>query len=147
MPRPTDIPRPFGAPARAVAGIALDLIVLDAPSPAQLARFYAGLLGWNVVETHDDDEWAETRPADGVGGIGFQLDPGYQAPTWPDASVPQQAHVDLSVDDLDVAEAHAIALGAHPTGLPSPDSAAGARDRFRVYRDPVGHPFCLVRRA
>jgi len=138
MPPATDIPR-FG-------GIGFDVVVLDAPHPAELARFYAGMLGWPVVETEADDEWAETRPAVGANGIAFQREPDYRAPTWPDATVPQQSHLDFGVDDLEQAEAHAIALGARKTGLPDPASPAGVCDSFRVYRDPVGHPFCLVRR-
>lgn len=129
-----------------VGGIGLDLVVLDAPRPAELARFYARMLGWSSIETEEADEWAETRPAAGASGIGFQRQPDYRPPTWPDATVPQQAHLDFGVDDLDAAEAHAIAVGAQRTGLPDPASPAGMRDSFRVYRDPIGHPFCLVKR-
>jgi hypothetical protein len=37
--------------------------------------------------------------------------------------------------DLDAAEAKVIAIGA--TKLP------GGGEKFRVYADPAGHPFCL----
>jgi hypothetical protein len=56
------------------------------------------------------------------------------APTWPDAAVPQQLHPDLAVDDLDAADERAIALGAHHLDT---------REKFLVYADPVGRPFCL----
>jgi hypothetical protein len=45
-------------------------------------------------------------------------------------------HLDLSVDNLDVAEAAVLELGAvkqtHQPGT-----------TFRVFLDPAGHPFCL----
>ncbi len=47
-------------------------------------------------------------------------------------------HADVLVDDLDVAEAEVLRLGA--TLLEGSDKRIG----FRVYADPVGHPFCLV---
>ncbi|MFF1632952.1 VOC family protein [Leifsonia sp. NPDC058248] len=148
MPSPTDIPSSragSGTRPSAPGAAGLDLVVLDCPHPAELARFYAGVLGW-VVETEDDDSWAEARPSPGATGIGFQSAPGYRAPTWPDETVPQQSHLDVSVDDLEAAEANALRLGARKTGQPSPETPAGRRDSFRVYFDPVGHPFCLVRR-
>jgi hypothetical protein len=67
----------------------------------------------------------------------FQEVSGYNPPRWPDPAYPQQAHLDLLVDDLDASEATALELGA--SRLP-----AGG-DRFRVLADPAGHPFCLVR--
>ena len=45
-------------------------------------------------------------------------------------------HFDVLVDDLDAAEEAAVAWGARR--LP------GGGERFRVFADPVGHPFCLV---
>jgi hypothetical protein len=48
-------------------------------------------------------------------------------------------HVDVLVDDIDAGEAKVLALGA--TRLP------GEGRGFRVYADPAGHPFCLVRES
>jgi hypothetical protein len=45
-------------------------------------------------------------------------------------------HVDVRVDSLDDGEREVVALGA--SRLP------GGGERFRVYADPAGHPFCLV---
>ena len=61
----------------------------------------------------------------------------YNAPEWPNPARPQQAHLDLIVDDLDAGEARALELGA--TRLD------GGGQTFRVYADPAGHPFCLCR--
>ena len=45
-------------------------------------------------------------------------------------------HLDISVADVDAAEPRVLQLGAR--WLP------GGGGDFRVYADPVGHPFCLV---
>ena len=45
---------------------------------------------------------------------------------------PQQAHLDILVDDLDTGEERALALGA--TRLD------GGGQTFRVFADPAGHP-------
>ena len=66
----------------------------------------------------------------------FQQVGDYNPPRWPDPAHPQQAHLDLLVDDLDAGEARALELGA--TRLD------GGGERFRVFADPAGHPFCLV---
>ncbi|WTY84240.1 hypothetical protein OG559_04970 [Micromonospora sp. NBC_01405] len=56
-------------------------------------------------------------------------------PAWPDPERPQQFHLDVTVSDIEAAEEAALALGARR--LP------GEGEGFRVYADPVGHPFCL----
>ncbi len=45
-------------------------------------------------------------------------------------------HLDIEVDDLDAAGAHAVAAGA-VLAVYQP------QDDVRVYFDPAGHPFCL----
>ena len=55
---------------------------------------------------------------------------------WPDPDRPQQFHLDVYVTDVDEAEPKVLALGARR--LP------GGGGDFRVFADPVGHPFCLV---
>ena len=45
-------------------------------------------------------------------------------------------HLDIRVADVDAAEPRVLQLGARR--LP------GGGGDFRVYADPVGHPFCLV---
>ena len=70
-------------------------------------------------------------------GLAFQLAPDLVTPTWPDPAVPQQSHLDLTVDDLDESEAFALRLGARKVEGDVHGSG------FRVYLDPAGHPFCL----
>jgi len=109
------------------------LFVIDCPDPAELARFYAELLG-GESSVDDDGGWARVR----VGTTRFdcQRVEGFRAPEWPGQDVPQQMHLDVDVDDLDEAEAATLAIGAtkHPH---QPGTT------FRVFLDPAGHPFCL----
>jgi hypothetical protein len=108
-------------------------VIIDCPEPRALADFYAALLGTKVVR--DDGDWVTVD--DGRGGkLCFQQAPDLQSPRWPDPDHPQQFHLDIQVDDVEVAEPQVLALGA--TRLP------GEGDDFRVYADPVGHPFCLI---
>ncbi|MET3451077.1 VOC family protein [Curtobacterium sp. 1544] len=115
----------------------LDVVVLDCPDPRALARFYVELLGGEIVAF--DEDWAEIalpftdhRPI-----LAFQQVAEYRAPEWPGQDVPQQSHLDVKVDDLDAGETAVLAIGATATG--------SGTDTFRVYLDPAGHPFCLIR--
>jgi catechol-2,3-dioxygenase len=107
-------------------------VTIDAPDAAALAHFYADLLGMEV--TYQGPEGALI--ADGRRRVMFQQVSGYNPPRWPDPAHPQQAHLDVLVDDLDAVEARALELGATRLG-------AGG-ERFRVFADPAGHPFCLT---
>lgn len=124
--------------APAIGTINLDLVVLDCPDPAALADFYARLLGWSVESA--DGEWVTLRGPEGGIGMAFQKAEGFVAPTWPEGPVPQQFHLDINVPDIEAAEPGVLALGAVKTGRPDPEVGG-----FRVYLDPVGHPFCLCR--
>ncbi|MFJ8000404.1 VOC family protein [Streptomyces sp. NPDC096310] len=114
-------------------------LVLDCPDPHALAGFYAELLGGEVVGAADA-HWVDLR-VDHVKRLSFQRVPGYVPPEWPSTSRSQQLHLDLDVDDMRVREKEVLALGATPLDL---EDDGGKRD-FRVYADPVGHPFCLIR--
>ncbi|WP_430787766.1 VOC family protein [Actinoplanes sp. G11-F43] len=107
-------------------------IVLDCPDPAVLARFYGELLDWKVEVSED---WADVR-ADHGQSLSLQQVADYRAPVWPSQEAPQQMHLDVTVDDLDTAEAAVLALGATKH-----DHQPGTT--FRVFLDPAGHPFCL----
>ncbi len=111
------------------------LVALDCPDPRALAEFYAALTGWPIDED-SSEEWVELVSAGGP-TLAFQRAPAHEAPSWPDGA-PQQAHLDFDVPDLDTGEAHVLDIGATKTDVqPKPD-------RWRVFLDPAGHPFCLV---
>lgn len=121
--------------------IRYSLTALDCPNPLELATFYAQLTGLEVEPLGDvaaaDVDWIELLDRDRA-ILGFQKIPFYVTPTWPEGAVPQQLHLDFNVDDLDAGEARVLALGATKADV-QPGTG------FRVYLDPVGHPFCLVR--
>jgi catechol 2,3-dioxygenase-like lactoylglutathione lyase family enzyme len=108
-------------------------VVIDTADPAGLAGFYSELLGLPV--TYSSADWVVIAEDDRSSGFAFQLAPDHQRPDWPDPARPQQFHLDVMVDDVDVAEPRVLALGA--TLLAGGD---------HVYADPAGHPFCLIRR-
>ena len=111
----------------------LHSVVIDAPDPHALATFYAAVLGMEVKGDPGDD-WVIIT---GAGyRLAFQEAPGLKAPDWPDPERPQQFHLDIRVADIEEAEPKVLELGARR--LP------GEGGDFRVYADPVGHPFCLV---
>jgi catechol 2,3-dioxygenase-like lactoylglutathione lyase family enzyme len=107
-------------------------VTIDAPDASALAHFYGDLLGMEV--TYEGPEGALIA---GAGkSLMFQQVGDYTAPAWPNAERPQQAHLDIIVDDLDSGEARALDLGASRLN--------GGGKRFRVFADPAGHPFCLT---
>lgn len=107
-------------------------VVVDCPRPAELAEFYSELIGLPV--TYRSPDWVVIAGNEQSSGIAFQLAPDHQPPVWPDPARPQQFHLDVMVDDLDVARTAVVALGARALG------------GDHVYADPAGHPFCLIRR-
>jgi catechol 2,3-dioxygenase-like lactoylglutathione lyase family enzyme len=111
-------------------------VVIDCPDPAELADFYAELLGLAV--TYRDEDWVVIARDDTSSGVAFQRAPDHRPPRWPDPERPQQFHLDVMVDDVAAAEPAVLALGAH--------RLTGDAQTSHVYADPAGHPFCLIPR-
>jgi hypothetical protein len=119
----------------------LQCVVLDCSDDEVLARFYHALLGGEV--NRPDRRWSlgggwSTLHLPSGFVLCFQRVADHRPPRWPDPAYPQQSHLDLGVADLDAAHEEALAAGAVLL------SDAGG---WRVYADPAGHPFCLVREA
>ena len=116
---------------------------LDCVEPRELAEFYRQLLGWQWAPGHeepdpDGDEYILIVDPDRPVRIGFQRSDA-AVPPWRAGAI---VHLDLEVDDLAVGHEEAVRLGARPlTG--TPEEEGHPEDPFRVYADPVGHPFCL----
>lgn len=85
----------------------------------------------------DNGEWVVIGIHPGDRHLAFQRSPGYMPPRWPDPTSSQQLHLDIRVDDIGAAERAVVALGARRV-------PAEVETGFRVFLDPVGHPFCLV---
>lgn len=114
-------------------------IVLNAPDPWRLASFWAGLLGGTPVEWYPG--WVTLEPPPHDQRLSFQGTGDGDGPA-------PGVHFDILVGDLDAAQRRVIAAGGTVAGervSPRPGSG-GETVRWRVCRDPAGHPFCLVTR-
>ena len=120
-------------------------IVLDSPDPWALAHFWARLLGGTPVQWYPG--WVTLEPAPHGQRLSFQ---GIRTREG-QAAAPRAAplvHFDVLVGDLAAAHERVVRSGATFTGehvSPKP-GPAGEAVAWRVYRDPAGHPFCLVTR-
>ncbi|QEV18443.1 VOC family protein [Streptomyces alboniger] len=117
-------------------------VVFDCPHPRELAEFYAAVIGGTI---EGDGDWVDLV-APGRVKVSFQRVPDLRPPEWPRGDLnAQQVHLDLDAgrtdEEIDAAQEKVLALGARPLDL---DDDGGKRD-FRVYADPVGHPFCLCK--
>ncbi|MGZ4690634.1 MAG: VOC family protein [Acidimicrobiia bacterium] len=114
----------------------LATVCLDCADVDAMADFYGQLLGWDV--TLREPGWVlMCNPAGGT-GLSFQAEQGYRPPVWPEQPDGQDKmlHLDIKVDDLDAAVAHALASGGR-LAEHQPQSSV------RVMLDPANHPFCL----
>jgi catechol 2,3-dioxygenase-like lactoylglutathione lyase family enzyme len=113
----------------------LENTVIDCPDPRALAQFYCQVLGMKVNEDIDGSVVIGAEP--GPRQLAFQRVDEWVPPRWPDPAYPQQLHLHIRVSDADQAEEELLALGA--------TRSQGQRETgFRVFTDPVGHPFCIV---
>ena len=112
----------------------LAAVSLDSSDPAGLASFWRQLLD---LETYFESDGFVALKGAGV-LVTMQLVEDHVPPDWPDGATPKQLHLELAVDDLEGAEAQALALGARKAATqPNPD-------HWRVLLDPAGHPFCIT---
>ena len=127
-------------------------VVLDGTDIRSLAEFYRQLLGLRYRPGDEPpapgepdpqgEDWLALR---GVGGgmqVAFQQVASLPEATWPEGPIPQQLHLDLTVDstaELDVQHERAMALGARLLE----DLSQDPEEPLRVYADPAGHPFCI----
>jgi catechol-2,3-dioxygenase len=120
----------------------LQCVVLDCADVSELSGFYQALLGGEVNKPDGrwllNDDWATLHVDSGL-VLAFQRVQDHRPPRWGDPARPQQFHLDLGVKDLEQAQEHAFRLGATLV-----DDGGGQRG-WRIYADPAGHPFCLVR--
>ncbi|MFY1669814.1 VOC family protein [Plantactinospora sp. WMMB334] len=116
--------------------LTLTTVNLSASDPGALARFYERLLGWPIIE--EEPDWVVLRNPSGGVGLAVQTEPGYARPSWPARPGDQQmmVHLEIRVDDLASAAAHAVACGATRAEYQPQDDVL-------VHLDPDGHPFCL----
>jgi len=123
-------------------GIEWKGLAIDCEWAGPMARFYEGLLGFEVRDLGPGGRWAQLfDPAGGV-HLNIQGEEWYEPPTWPEApgALTKMMHFEVEVEDLEAAVALAIELGGteNPWQPPTRD-----RTRIRIMLDPAGHPLCL----
>ena len=127
-------------------------VVIDSTDARRSAEFWRQLLGLVYREGHEpppageDDragrEWINLCRPDGTRLLAIEQVEKLTPTTWPDATVPQQLHLDLVVDnveDLDAVHERVLALG----GVLRDDRRDDPEEPLRVYADPDGHTFCV----
>ncbi|MFI6507101.1 VOC family protein [Streptosporangium sp. NPDC050855] len=127
-------------------------VVLDSTDARSLAEFYRSLLGLVYrpgdeppEEGHADErgrDWLVLRTPDGAPQMAVQQVDRLPEVTWPEGGVPQQLHLDLtveSVEDLRVQHERVLRLG----GRLLLDRIDDPEEPLRVYADVAGHPFCV----
>jgi hypothetical protein len=118
-------------------------IVLNSPDPRSLAAFWARLLGGTPTEWYPG--WVTLEPPPHGQRLSFQGVSG-EAESEAKSRTGPIMHFDVLVCDLSAAHERVLALGGafvseHVSPRPGP---GGELVPWRVYEDPVGHPFCLV---
>jgi predicted enzyme related to lactoylglutathione lyase len=118
--------------------LTLEAVTFDANDPARLARFWAGVLDWNLVAPDQQDplDGAALLPGDDTG---FRL---RFVPSSTGKSVPNQLHFDLtSTDRADQEQtvARSLVLGARHI-----DVGQRPEEGHVVLADPEGNEFCVI---
>ena len=110
----------------------LELVVIDTTDLERMSTFWSALLGTPVSQRIGDEYILLAPPASGGSGLAFQYSP--DEPT-----VKNRFHLDLDVDDVEVATATIESLGGSRL---SEDRELGGH-RWRVMADPDGNEFCI----
>ncbi|MCQ4150902.1 MULTISPECIES: VOC family protein [Rhodococcus] len=110
-------------------------VTVDCPQPRELAEFYQKFLG-GQLRSGNPDFVVLTSEQDVR--IDFQRVDNHVPDRWPNPDAPRRLHLDFSVDNLPEAEQQLCDLGAELA------SHQPGGQRFRVFFDPAGHPFCVT---
>ena len=112
----------------------LDALCFDANNPLRLARFWAGVLGWQMAD--DPGDGVALLPGDDTG---FRI---RFPPTQRRKAVQNQLHLDLtstSLDDQQQTVARSLRLGARHL-----DVGQRPDEGHVVLADPEGNEFCVI---
>ena len=113
-------------------GLKLCQIAVDARDPRSLARFWCGVLDWQVL-FEDPEEVVIGADEHAWPGIVF-------VPVPEGKTVKNRLHLDLSPDDQDAEVDRLMALGARPADVGQGDDVS-----WVVLADPEGNEFCVLR--
>lgn len=94
-----------------------------------LASFYERLLGWE--RGSDESGWVTIGDPAGGHRFGFHHDDHDRAPTWPSRTgePSMTAHLEIAVDDLEAAVAHACECGASRASIQPQDDVRSCSTR------------------
>lgn len=110
-------------------------VVFDCAEPLRLARFWRELVGGEIDERTLSESWV------GLGGVPHWRNIGFQKV--PEGkSAKNRVHVDLDVEDLEVAIRAATAIGARVVGSVIEEST----NWFQVMTDIEDNEFCFILR-
>ena len=112
-----------------------DAITIDCADPVGLGSFWARVFGTQLGPSDGDvPQYVDLLPVTGVPTLRFQRVPEPK-------TVKNRLHLDVSVTDLDAADARVEALGGRRL---SAEPFAEYGYRWHVMADPEGNEFCLV---
>lgn len=120
--------------------IELGTVVLDSADSKALSAFYLKMLGWN--KTYEEGDWIDIQPPNGGVKLGFQTDPAYTPPVWPEDPPAQQQMLHLDFSTRSIEEMHRVVQHAVDCGAQK--APVQYDERWTVMIDPAGHPFCFV---
>ena len=117
----------------------INAVCIDCADADELAAFYVGLFGWEVLAGSGD--WIKVGAGAGGVELNIQAEAWYQPPVWPErpGALTKMLHFEVETDDVLAAAAHALSVGAREAPQPAGRDPA----TLRVMLDPAGHPFCL----
>ena len=110
-------------------------VAFDCHDPARLLLFWQQLVGGSQAPEPHEDDFLVLEDVPVFGYLGFQKVPEGKV-------VKNRVHVDLDVDDIDVAVAASTAIGATALG----GVVEEPTNWFQVMRDPEGNEFCFILR-
>lgn len=109
----------------------LRAVSLGCDAPTALMEFERSILGGEVAFANES--FAALQGADAIWLTAQRVEERV-LPLWPAGDSFKQAHLELAVTEL----VDSVAAGARRADIqPSPD-------RWQVFIDPAGHPFCLT---
>jgi catechol 2,3-dioxygenase-like lactoylglutathione lyase family enzyme len=128
-------------------------VVLDTTDVREAAEFWRQLLGLVYRAGHEPpaageedaaaaDGWINLFEPDGTPRLAFQYAESLAPTTWPEHTVPQQLHLDLTVESVAELEAVTTRVDALGGALRF-DRSDDPDEPLRVFVDPAGHTFCV----
>lgn len=97
-------------------------VAIDCMDVAPVARFSEQLLGLRVGD-FDPPHWAQLWDPNGGVHLNIQGQPSYERPVWPeqDGAQAKMLHLEVEIDDVEVAVARAIDAGGVEASWQPPD--------------------------